>query len=73
MEAQFTDDEIVRLSPPERIALIAQLWDSLDNNELPLTVAQRVELDSRLSTLKADRADCVTWTDLKAELERRCS
>jgi hypothetical protein len=27
----LTPDEIVRLSPPERIALIAQLWDSLDD------------------------------------------
>ncbi len=69
MEAQFTDDEIAPLSSPERIALIAQLWDSLDNGELPLTVAQRAELDSRLSTLNGDREDCVTWMELKAELD----
>lgn len=26
-------DEIVRLTPPERLALIAQLWDSLEHAE----------------------------------------
>ena len=72
MEAQFTEDESVRLSPPERIALIAQLWDSLDNCDLPLTMAQRAELDSRLSMLKVERAECTTWTEFKSELDRRC-
>jgi putative addiction module component (TIGR02574 family) len=35
----LTPDEIVRLSPPERLALIAQLWDSLEHEQLPLTAA----------------------------------
>ena len=68
----LTPDEIVRLSPPERIALIAQLWDSLDNNHLPLTGAQQAELESRLASLDQDRLNGVTWTALKAELEQRC-
>jgi putative addiction module component (TIGR02574 family) len=45
----LTSDEIVHLSPPERIALIAQLWDSLDHGQLPLTAAQQEELGRRLS------------------------
>ena len=65
-------DEIVRLSPPERIALIAQLWDSLDADHLPLTGAQEAELERRLSSLDFDRQNGVTWTALKAELEQRC-
>jgi putative addiction module component (TIGR02574 family) len=68
----LTPDEIVRLSPPERIALIAQLWDSLDDNHLPLTGAQQAELESRLASLDQDRLNGVTWTALKAELEQRC-
>jgi putative addiction module component (TIGR02574 family) len=68
----LTPDEIVRLSPPERIALIAQLWDSLDADRLPLTGAQKAELESRLASLDQDRKNGVTWTALKAELERRC-
>jgi len=68
----LTHDEIVRLSPPERIALIAQLWDSLDDDQLPLTGAQQAELESRLTSLDQDRQNGVTWAALKAELEQRC-
>ena len=68
----LTSDEIVRLSPPERLALIAQLWDSLENDQLPLTGAQQAELERRLSSLDQDRQNGVTWAALKAELEQRC-
>jgi hypothetical protein len=61
--AFLTDDEISRLSPPERRALIAQLWDSLEHDQLPLTGAQQARLERR---------DGVTWTALKVELEQRC-
>ena len=67
----LTPAEIVRLSPPERIALIAQLWDSLDDDQLPMTGAQQSELESRLASLDQDRQIGVTWTALKAELEQR--
>jgi len=67
----LSQDEIVRLSPPERIALIAQLWDSLDDNQIPLTSAQQSELERRLDTLDQDRQNGVTWAVLKAKLEQR--
>ena len=67
----LTTAEIVRLSPPERIALIAQLWDSLDDDQLPMTGAQQAEVESRLASLGQDRQSGVTWTALKAELEQR--
>ena len=60
----LTQDELVRLTPPERLALISQLWDSLEDNQLPLTVAQRAELDSRLATLDQDRREGVIWAAL---------
>jgi putative addiction module component (TIGR02574 family) len=68
----LTHDEIVRLSPHERLALIAQLWDSLEDDQLPLTDAQRAELERRMASLDQDRNEGVTWTALKAELEQRC-
>ena len=68
----LSPDEIVRLSPPERIALIAPLWDSLDDDHLPLTGAQQAELERRLASLDQDRQNGVTWTALKSELEQRC-
>ena len=68
----LTPNEIVRLTPPERLALIAQLRDSLENEQLPLTSAQQAELEHRLASLDEDRRSGVTWASLKAELERRC-
>jgi putative addiction module component (TIGR02574 family) len=44
----------------------------MEDNQLPLTVAQRAELDNRLATLDQDRREGIAWTDLKAELEQRC-
>ena len=69
---RLTSDEIASLSPEERLALIAQLWDSLDDTQLPLTTAQEAELDRRLAMLDNDRVEGVSWEILEAELERRC-
>jgi putative addiction module component (TIGR02574 family) len=68
----LTHDELARLTPPERLTLISQLWDSLEDNHLPLTAAQRGELDRRLATLDEDRREGITWAALKTELELRC-
>jgi len=68
----LTPDEIVRLTPPERLALIAQLWDRLEHEQIPLTGAQEAELEHRLTSLDEDRRNRVTWASLKAELEQRC-
>lgn len=68
----LTNDELERLTPPERLALISQLWDSLGGAQLPLTVAQEAELERRLESLDQDRREGITWEALKAELEVRC-
>jgi putative addiction module component (TIGR02574 family) len=67
----LTPDEIKRLSPPERLALISDLWDSLDDVAPPLPPAQRDELARRVASFDADRAHAVTWDQLEAELAQR--
>lgn len=69
--AVLTPDEIIRLSPAERMDLIAQLWDSLDDSQLPLLEAQQTELERRLASLDQERGKGITWAALKADLERR--
>ncbi|MDR3752199.1 MAG: addiction module protein [Terracidiphilus sp.] len=64
-------DEVARLTEQERLALISQLWDSLESSQLPLTAAQEAELDRRLESLDQDRREGVTWATLRAELESR--
>jgi putative addiction module component (TIGR02574 family) len=51
--------------------LISQLWDSLEDEQLPVTAAQQAELDRRLVSLDQDRREGITWEALKTELERR--
>lgn len=60
-----------RLSPQERLALIGQLWDSLEDGDLPLTAAQREELERRLATLAEERATAVSWETFRDELRQR--
>lgn len=62
-------DEIRRLSPSERLMLIGDLWDSLD--EAPLFAAHASELERRLDSFEEDVAEAVTWDQLKAELAAR--
>ena len=63
--------DIDRLSPQERLELIGRLWDSLDDEDLPLTPEQEAELDRRLATADADLADSVPWETYRAELRAR--
>jgi putative addiction module component (TIGR02574 family) len=47
--ASLNSDELARLSPEERLALIGQLWDSLADTEIPLPQAQQSELPRRVA------------------------
>lgn len=51
----LTAEEITRLTPSERLALIGELWDSLRDTELPLPEPQRAELERRLASFEEDR------------------
>jgi putative addiction module component (TIGR02574 family) len=64
-------EEVARLSVRERLALIERLWDRLDDSGVPVTPAEQAELARRLATFEDDRADEVTWDQLKAELSAR--
>ena len=67
----LTLDEITRLTPPERLALIGDLWDSMADADLALPTAQYHEPEDRLSSFDNDRQAGVSWAELKAELAAR--
>ena len=67
----LTLDKVTRLHPAERLALIADLWDSLSDADLPTPPAQRQELERRLASLDHDLDQAVSWQDLKTELAAR--
>ncbi len=63
--------EIDLLSPGERLELIGDLWDSLNDAQAGVPPAQREELERRLAGFGEDQHGAMTWDQLKAELARR--
>ena len=62
--------ELARLSPRQRLDVIA-LWESLDDTDVPVTEAQRAELDRRIAGFEQDREQSISWDQLSAELRQR--
>ena len=54
--------DIKCLGPGERLSLIAEFWNSLKPDDVPVTDAQRAELDRRLDDLEGDRDLGIPWT-----------
>jgi len=65
--------DIMALSIPERILLVEDIWDSIaaEQEALPITQAQRDELDRRIALSDADPDAGETWEDLKSRLQNR--
>jgi putative addiction module component (TIGR02574 family) len=58
------------LTPQQRLDLIGELWESLDQDTLPLTPAQLAEIDRRRATLDEDIKHGLTAAESIALLER---
>lgn len=63
--------DIDKLSVDERLALIGDIWDSLDPADIPLTDAQRVELDRRLDDMDRDPNLGIPWEDVLQKIRNR--
>ena len=63
--------DIRRLTAEERLALLSDLWDSLAPEEIPLTEAQRTELDHRLDDLEADTDLGIPWEEVLRKIRGR--
>jgi putative addiction module component (TIGR02574 family) len=69
----MTISDIKHLTVDERLALISQLWDSLDEGGVDLTLEQAAELNNRLASFDRDMIHAVSWGDLKAALSKEAS
>ncbi len=68
--AVLSPEEIARLTPQQRLALIEALWDSLEQDDLPVTGAQAAELDRRMATYEQDAQKAETWDAVRNRIER---
>jgi putative addiction module component (TIGR02574 family) len=71
MSPTLTNFGIDRLSIAERILLVEEIWDSIADKpeEVPLTDAQREELERRLAAYEANPRAGSTWEEVKARLQ----
>jgi putative addiction module component (TIGR02574 family) len=61
--------DILELDVAERILLVEEIWDSIamDAASVPVTDAQRAELDHRLTT-EGTEAPTVAWGEVRRRL-----
>lgn len=60
---------IDRLSVEDRLQLVQEIWDSIeaeDVERLPLTEAQKQELDRRVAALDANPEAVTPWEEVEA-------
>jgi putative addiction module component (TIGR02574 family) len=62
---------IDKMSRDERIALVQEIWDSLENDdEAPaLPESQKADLQRRVAELDADPTNVLTWEEIKARVK----
>ena len=65
--------EIDHLTPEERLTLLGEIWDSLSPEDVPVTDAQRSELDRRLDDLEGDSNLGIPWDEVLRQIRNRTS
>lgn len=65
--------DITQLSRDQQLDLLDRLWENLgrDPDALPLSEAQRAELDRRLDELDAEGPTGLTWDEVVAQSRTR--
>ena len=63
--------EALKLSLSDRLQLIEALWDTLSEEDIPVTPEERALLDARLADLEANPGDQSPWSEVRARLDQR--
>lgn len=65
--------EIVKLSTPEKILLVEDLWDSIasDESAVPVPQSHKEELDRRLKSHKWAPGNLLSLEELRTRVEKR--
>ena len=64
-------EKALKLSLKDRLQLIEALWDSLSEEDVPVTSEDRALLDARLADFEANPGDQSPWPEVRARLEQR--
>jgi putative addiction module component (TIGR02574 family) len=61
----------LKLSPSDRLELIGVLWDTLSDEDIPVTPEEQALLDERLADFERNPDAQSSWEEVKARLEQR--
>jgi len=66
-------EEILTLSVKQRLELLEEIWDSIaaDSEAIPLSLAQRRELDRRRRQHRANPSTTTPWAEARKRLQNR--
>jgi putative addiction module component (TIGR02574 family) len=67
------DFDFSGLTPQERLDLVEEIWDGLvaQPENVPLTAAQKTELDRRLDAMERDGGDGIPWEEVLRQIRAR--
>jgi len=73
MSLQTALKEIAKLTSDEKFQIVEEIWDDLNEHykDIPLTEAQKKELNRRLDEYEKDPDNVLTWEEVKASIRRR--
>jgi putative addiction module component (TIGR02574 family) len=60
--------DITKLTPDEKLRLMAQLWDSLSESEVALSADQLAEIRRRLAATDADPNSLISDAEMRSRL-----
>jgi putative addiction module component (TIGR02574 family) len=63
--------EAKKLSPGDRLELIGELWDTLEDSDLPVATEEQEILEIRMADLEANPSAQESWSQAKSWLESR--
>jgi putative addiction module component (TIGR02574 family) len=65
--------EIAKLSTPEKILLLEDLWDSIasDESAVPIPQSHMEELDTRLKRYESSPGNLLSLEELRTRIEKR--
>lgn len=65
--------EITRLSTPEKILFVEDLWESIaaDETSVPVPQSHKIELDRRLSKYESSPGNLLSLEELQSRVESR--
>jgi putative addiction module component (TIGR02574 family) len=69
LSMNVSPESIRDLTAQQRLDAIALLWESLEENEMPLTEAQATELDRRLGLHQQNPNAVISWQDFELNLQ----